>query len=57
MFMKEKREDIFDVLRVLSMFLVIVIHLSNYYMRRYTDITTSSYLFATIFKIPSFNVA
>ncbi|MBE6155225.1 MAG: hypothetical protein E7164_00515 [Firmicutes bacterium] len=38
-----------DNLRVLSMFLVIVIHLANYYCRAYSDISTFSYVGALSF--------
>jgi len=44
-----KREKIFDVLRVISIFLVIVIHISNFYMRRYNLISFDNYLIAGIF--------
>ncbi len=45
----KKRDKSLDFLRILSMLLVIIIHLSNYYCRRYSDISTSSYLGATIY--------
>ena len=38
-----------DLLRVLSMFLVIVIHVANYYCRAFSDITNVSYFFAVLF--------
>lgn len=46
--MKERDKSL-DVLRILSMFLVIVIHLSNYYCRRIDFISSFSYFSATFF--------
>ncbi len=46
--MKE-RDYSLDFLRVISMILVIVIHLSNYYCRAFGNISELSYLGATIF--------
>ena len=46
--MKEKDEKL-DVLRVMSMFLVIIIHLANYYCRAYHVISIPSYIGAIIF--------
>lgn len=46
--MKE-RDYSLDFLRVISMILVIVIHMSNFYCRAFGGITSSSYLGATIF--------
>jgi surface polysaccharide O-acyltransferase-like enzyme len=44
-----KKDYGLDLMRVVSMFLVIVIHVSNYYSRSFLDIDTFSYFFATIF--------
>ena len=46
--MKE-RDYSLDFLRVISMILVIVIHMSNFYCRAFGDISNVSYLGATIF--------
>ena len=42
--MKPKRENAFDVLRVIAMVMVIIIHVSNVYGRNYHDISSTSYL-------------
>jgi len=49
--MKEVKEVDYklDTLRVLSMFLVIVIHVANYYCRAYSNISALSYFGAIIF--------
>lgn len=44
-----KRDSRLDLLRVLSMTMVIVIHIANYYCRAYSDIAKISYLGALIF--------
>lgn len=46
--MKEKDYKL-DMLRVMSMFLVIIIHLANYYCRAYASISHASYIGAIIF--------
>ena len=46
-----KRDETLDFLRVISMFLVIVIHVANCYFRNYTSISSTSYLFADVFNI------
>ena len=45
----KKQDYRLDALRVLSMFLVIVIHVANYYCRAYSNISTISYFGAIIF--------
>ena len=47
--MKVKREYTFDVLRVISMIMVIVIHVSNIYCRNFDIISSNSYLTSLIF--------
>lgn len=47
--MEKRREYIFDILRILSMFLVLVVHVSNYYMRRYSYISFGSYIGGSLF--------
>ena len=47
--MFNKREYSFDILRVISMFMVVVIHVSNVYSRNYGTISNLSYLFSLIF--------
>lgn len=44
-----KKDYNLDFIRVLSMFLVIVIHVSNIYSRDIINISTTSYFFATLF--------
>ena len=45
----EKRDQTLDLLRVISMFLVIVIHVANCYCREMEFISNASYLFACLF--------
>ena len=47
--MKEKREYSFDLLRVISMFMVIVVHVANVYSRSYGIISDQSYIISLIF--------
>ena len=47
--MKNKRELSFDILRVISMIMVIIIHVANVYCRNYGIINNSSYLISLIF--------
>ena len=47
--MKEKREYAFDLLRVISMFMVIVVHVSNVYSRSYGIISNQNFLFSLIY--------
>ena len=51
--MKVKREYTFDVLRVISMTMVIIIHVSNVYCRNFDVISSNSYLIALIFNTVS----
>jgi surface polysaccharide O-acyltransferase-like enzyme len=44
-----KKDYSLDLIRVVSMFLVIVIHVSNIYSRNYMNISDFSYFFATLF--------
>jgi surface polysaccharide O-acyltransferase-like enzyme len=44
-----KKDYGLDLMRICAMLLVIVIHVSNYYSRSFTDIDSFSYFFATIF--------
>jgi surface polysaccharide O-acyltransferase-like enzyme len=44
-----KKDYSLDLIRVISMFLVIVIHVSNIYSRNYINISDFSYFFATFF--------
>ena len=43
------RNNKLDLLRVMSMIMVIIIHIANYYCRSYSDISKASYLGALIF--------
>jgi len=47
--MKVEREYSFDVMRVIAMFMVITIHVSNIYSRSYGVISDWSYLFSLIY--------
>lgn len=47
--MNSKREYSFDILRVISMCMVIIIHVSNVYSRSYGFISNKSFLFSLIF--------
>lgn len=47
--MKKTREYAFDILRVISMIMVIIIHIANVYCRSYGMISTKSYLISLIF--------
>lgn len=47
--MNSKREYSFDILRVISMCMVIIIHVSNVYSRSYGIISNQSFLFSLIF--------
>ena len=47
--MNSKREYSFDILRVISMCMVIIIHVSNVYSRSYGIISNKSFLFSLIF--------
>ena len=47
--MKPKREYAFDILRIISMFMVIVIHVSNVYSRRYGLISTNDFLGSLVY--------
>ena len=47
--MKKTREYAFDILRVISMIMVIIIHIANVYFRSYGMISTKSYLISLIF--------
>lgn len=47
--MKKTREYAFDILRVLSMVMVIIIHIANVYCRSFGMISTKSYLISLIF--------
>jgi surface polysaccharide O-acyltransferase-like enzyme len=47
--MMNKREHIFDILRIVSMFLVIVVHICNIYMRMYPKINIADYIVADLF--------
>lgn len=47
--MQTKREYSFDILRVISMIMVIIIHVSNVYCRKYGIISSSNYLYALIY--------
>lgn len=47
--MKKEVDYKLDTLRILSMFLVIVIHVANYYCRAFASISTISYFGAVIF--------
>ena len=47
--MKEKREYAFDLLRVISMFMVIVVHVSNVYSRSYGIISNQNFLYSLIY--------
>lgn len=49
--MKNKRDYKLDVLRVISMFMVIFVHVANYYGRAFSSITSSSYLFSVIYNL------
>lgn len=53
--MKNKREYAFDILRVVSMFMVIVVHVSNVYSRSYGSISMNDFLasliYNTIFRV------
>lgn len=46
-----KRDNTLDLLRVCSMFLVIVIHVANCYCRDYAVISSMSYFFACLFNM------
>lgn len=47
--MKKTREYAFDILRVISMIMVIIIHIANVYCRSFGMISTKSYLISLIF--------
>lgn len=47
--MKDKRENSFDYLRVISMFMVIIVHVSNVYSRSYGVISDWNYIVSLIF--------
>lgn len=47
--MKKTREYAFDILRVISMIMVIIIHIANVYCRSFGLISTKSYLISLIF--------
>ena len=47
--MKKTREYAFDILRVISMIMVIIIHVANVYCRSFDLIGNKSYLAALIF--------
>ncbi len=47
--MKQTREYSFDILRTISMIMVIIIHVSNIYCRKYDFISSQSYIFSLIF--------
>ena len=47
--MKQNREYSFDILRAISMIMVIIIHVSNIYCRKYGFISSNSYVFSLIF--------
>ena len=47
--MKKTREYSFDILRAISMVMVIIIHVSNVYCRKYGLISSNSYVFSLIF--------
>lgn len=47
--MNQKRENAFDVLRVIAMIMVIIIHVSNVYGRNFEEISNFSYLISLIF--------
>lgn len=51
--MSKKRENTFDVLRVIAMIMVIIIHVSNVYGRNFDEISNSSYLISLIFNTVS----
>lgn len=51
--MKTKREYSFDILRVISMAMVVVIHVSNVYSRQYAYISDFSYLTSLFFNTVS----
>ena len=44
-----KRDYRLDLLRVISMIMVVIIHIANYYCRAFYDIDKISYLGALIF--------
>jgi len=44
-----KRDNRLDLLRVISMIMVVIIHIANYYCRAFNDIDKISYLGALIF--------
>lgn len=45
----EKREYSFDILRTISMFMVIVVHVANVFSRSYGSISNTSYLYSLIY--------
>ena len=44
-----KRDNRLDLLRVISMIMVVIIHIANYYCRAFNDIDKISYLGTLIF--------
>lgn len=47
--MQNKRENAFDILRIISMFLVIIVHVSNVYGRSFDSISHQYYFISLIF--------
>ena len=51
--MEKKRDYSFDLLRVISMLMVVVIHVSNVYSRSFGSISNTSFLISLIFNTVS----
>ena len=47
--MTKKREYSFDILRIISMFMVIVVHVSNVYSRSFGIIGNKSFFISLVF--------